>query len=216
MKFFTCLFLLSWLIPAQAKSPTVEKKSPYKYLATQANSVSKDYQHNQFEQIMSGGLAFLIGNIGFYTTGSQTLKLAYSGVQTIGILSVGQGIYDYYSPNFDGELLKLLKREKLTKSRLADGFLEILGKEERAKRLSLLYGSGLLTIQYATNAYFSGSARDIKDIYLFLAGINVIVFNYAYFTRDKYEAYLELDETAWKMAPSLSKDAVMLGFNRSF
>jgi hypothetical protein len=61
------------------------------------------------ETIFSGVIAFVIGNVGFYTTKSSVLKLGYSGVQTIGIINVGRGIYDVNSPSMEAELYHFLQ-----------------------------------------------------------------------------------------------------------
>jgi hypothetical protein len=192
-----------------------ESLKPFKYLRQEVKSAEKEYQFNEYEAIIGGSLAFLVGNVGFYTTNSETLKLAYGGIQTVGIISVGQGVYDYYRPNTDQEMLNLLQQKKLTRSSLADGFITILGQEERAKRLALLYGSSLLVVQYAANAYLSDTPKDIKDIYLFLGGVNLIVAGHSYLSRGKYERYFDLkDQVA--VAPILAPNLAGLRASYSF
>jgi hypothetical protein len=188
---------------------------PFQYLKSEVAKNERPYRFNKYETIISGGLAFLVGNIGFYTTDSDTLKLAYGGVQTVGIVTVGQGVYDYYRPNQDQEMLNLLMKDKISRSQMADGFIDILGQEERAKRLALLYGSTLLVAQYAANAYLSDTPQDIKDIYLFLGGVNVIVAGSSYFSRGKYELYLdEKQQVTW--LPTLSPQGAGLVLSSTF
>jgi hypothetical protein len=206
------LLLLLFFTSQVLASETVK---PFKYLREEVKTAEKEYQFNEYEAIIGGGLAFLVGNIGFYTTNSETLKLAYGGIQTVGIISVGQGVYDYYRPNTDQEMLNLLQQKKMTRSSLADGFITILGQEERAQRLALLYGSSLLVVQYAANAYLSDTPKDIKDIYLFLGGVNLIVAGHSYLNRGKYERYFDLKEQV-TFRPMLAPDLAGLRASFSF
>lgn len=146
--------------------------------------------YNEYEDIISGSVAFVVGNFGYFTTESTTLKLAYSGVQTVGIVAIGNGIYDYYYPHFESRLIGLLNKKKLTREGMADGYVSLLGEINRAKRLSLLWSSSLLTVQYALNVFLSKDVpSDMKDIYLYLGGVNAIVAVYSYLNISDYEQY---------------------------
>lgn len=164
--------------------------SAYKFLKQKSLENKKVYQFNQYEDIISGSIAFTIGNIGYFTTTSSTLKMAYSGVQTVGIVAVGHGIYDYYYPHFETRLLGLLSQKKMTRGELSDGYVALLGEMDRAKRLSLLWSSSLLTLQYALNSFLGQDVpSDLRDIYLFLGGVNAIIATYSYFNYSDYEQY---------------------------
>ena len=205
--------VLLLLLGLSAPAARGQHKSALPYLRDEVRRTELPYRYNEYETIISGAAAFVVGNVGFFTTNSDTLKIAYSGVQTVGIITVGQGIYDYYRPNFDRDMLTLLEEKTLTRGRIADGVVSMLGREERAQRLALLWGSGLLVTQYAANAYLSDVPGDIRDIYLFLGGVNVIIAGHSYFTRGKYERYLER-EVAW--APFIGPDRAGLAFVRAF
>lgn len=206
------LLVCSLVSRAEVSQETIK---PYNYLENEVANAESAYRFNQYETIISGAMAFLVGNVGFYTTSSETLRLAYSAVQTVGIITVGQGIYDYYSPDQDRDMLKLLKQKKLTRSHMADGFISMLGQEERAKRLALLSGSGLLVVQYLANAYLSDVPRDIRDLYLFMGGVNVIIAGHSYFSRGKYERYLDYkSKVSW--SPFLGQDKAGLAVSLSF
>lgn len=159
------------------------------FLQQEVTKNQKRYRYNRYERIISGGAAFLIGNIGYFTTESVTLELAYSGIQTIGILNIGDGIYDYYRPTFDRELYKVARNSKNPNS-TAYGVIKTLAQEEKAKRISLLWKSSLLSVQYLSNAYLKSDEESLKDIYKFLGGVNIIVAGYSYFYRDKYESFI--------------------------
>lgn len=181
------LFLLLLLITSQALA---SKTTAYKFLKQKSIENKPEATFNKYEDIISGSLAFAIGNIGYFTTQSNTLKIAYSGVQTVGIISVGHGIYDYYYPHFETRLLELLSRKKMTRGELADGYVGLLGEMDKAKRISLLWSSSLLTMQYGLNAFLSQDvSQDMKDIYLFLGGVNAIIATYSYFYKSDYEEY---------------------------
>ncbi len=185
MKTFLLIFLIIFALPTYA-----QKMTAYKFLKQKSLENKPEATFNKYEDIISGSLAFAIGNIGYFTTDSSTLKIAYSGVQTVGIIGVGHGIYDFYYPHFESRLLELLSRKKMTRGELADGYVGLLGEMDRAKRISVLWSSSLLTMQYALNAFISKDvSQDMKDIYLFLGGVNAIIATYSYFYKSDYEEY---------------------------
>jgi hypothetical protein len=174
-------------------------KSAYAFLKKKSLESKPKHEFNQYEDIISGSLAFVIGNVGYFTTNSSTLKIAYSGVQTVGIVAVGHGIYDYYYPHFESRLLALLSEKKMTRGKLSNGYISLLGEMDRAKRLSLLWSSTLLTLQYGLNSFVGKDIpSDMKDIYLFLGGVNAIIATYSYFYKTDYEQYY-LDQEATKL-----------------
>lgn len=165
---------------AQAK-----KNTPLQFLKQEASKSKKKYRYNKYESMISGSLAFLAGNIGYFSTDSVSLKVAYSGIQTIGIINVGKGVYDYHRPVFDKELYLAVKKQK----NISNEIIEIFAKEERAKRLAMFWRSSLLSVQYFANAYFDDADESLRDIYKFLGGVNLIVVGYASFYKGKYESY---------------------------
>ncbi len=86
------------------------------------------------------------------------------------------GIYDYYYPHFETRLLELLNKKQMSRGELANGYLALLGEMDQARRVSVLWSSSLLTMQYALKAFVSQDiSQDMKDIYLFLGGVNAII-----------------------------------------
>lgn len=164
--------------------------SAYAFLKKKSEESKPEIVYNEYEDIISGSIAFAVGNIGYFTTQSSTLQLAYSGVQTVGIIAVGHGIHDYYYPHFESRLLGLMSKKKMTRGELSDGYISLLGEMERAKRLSILWSASLLTAQYGLNAFLGKDIpSDLKDIYLFLGGVNAIVAIYSYYAVSDYEEY---------------------------
>jgi hypothetical protein len=185
---FLLLILISFSVMATEEKP--KGISAYQFLKKKSLESKPVHEFNKYEDIISGSIAFAIGNVGYFTTDSSTLKIAYSGVQTVGIVAVGHGIYDYYYPHFDSRLLELLSKKKMTRGELSDGYVGLLGEMQRAKRLSLLWSSSLLTLQYALNSFAGKDVpSDLKDIYLFLGGVNAIIATYSYFSISDYEEY---------------------------
>jgi hypothetical protein len=187
MKFFILIVLMCSL--SHAENP-VKSSTAYEFLKRKSEESRPTIIYNEYEDIISGSIAFVAGNIGYFTTESSTLKIAYSGVQTVGIVAVGHGIYDYYYPHFETRLLGLMNRKKMTRGDLSDGYISLLGEMNRAKRLSLLWSSSLLTAQYGLNAFLGKDIpSDMKDIYFFLGGVNAIVAVYSYLNISDYEEY---------------------------
>lgn len=212
MRYLLILFLLTSGLCSAAET------SAYKFLKQKSAESRPEYEFNEYEDILSGSIAFLIGNVGYFTTDSSTLKIAYSGVQTVGIVAVGHGIYDYYYPHFETRLLGLLSQKKMTRGQLSDGYVSLLGEMDRAKRLSLLWSSSLLTLQYGLNAFFGDDIpNDMKDIYFFLGGVNAIVATYSYFNKTDYEEYyLQHKDTAPKVGFFVLPDGTGISVTKSF
>ena len=198
--------------------------SALKMIEAQAAENKKSYLFNEYEEIISGGLSLLIGTIGYFSTSSKVLKIAYSGVQSISIITIGTGIHDYYKPNSEESLFSLTKRiSKIKKSNqavaIADNHIRQKGEADRALRYSLMAGSGLLTLQYASNALIDSPQKDLKNIYYFLGGANLIIFAYSLLSKSDYEQYL-VDNPSLKMT-SLGplfdfKDNKLAGIQASF
>ncbi len=167
----------------------------YTFLRAESLNDKKKYRYNEFEDIISGAAAFVVGNIGFFSVDSKVLKLGYSGIQTIGIVNIGKGIYDYYRPLVKAQQQSMLKNyqssdKKSTMEYFSKEILKTLAQEERAKRLSLFYGSTLLTVQYGINVSFGNTPKSLKNIYYFLGGVNAIVALYTYFFPSKIEEFI--------------------------
>ena len=159
------------------------------FFLKEAKMKEKVYRFNPYETIFSGIIAFVIGNVGFYTTKSSVLKLGYSGVQTIGILNVGRGIYDVNSPSTEGELYRFLTNDTNTgvsKEALSVKLIHVFAQEERAKRMALFYGSSFLTVQYFMNSFVGKTQPELKKIYLFMGGVNFIIATYSGMNKNNY------------------------------
>ncbi len=168
------------------------KDDPVRFFKQQAEKKEEKFYFNKYETLLSGTLAFAIGNIGYYTTNSYILKLGYSGVQTIGVINFGRGLYNLNSPNIENELSKLLSnKEKATidKNFLSLKLIEINAREERAKRVSLFYSSSLLSFQYLLNAFVGDTPKELRNIYVFMAGINSLIAGYSSLSKSEYEKY---------------------------
>lgn len=160
------------------------------FFSNEAKLKAKTYRFNPYETIFSGAIAFVIGNVGFYTTKSSVLKLGYSGVQTIGIINVGQGVYDVNAPSTEGELYKYLVKDNyagVSKEGLSIKLIQIFAQEERAKRMALFYGSSLLSVQYFVNSFVGNTQSDLKKVYLFMGGVNLIIATYSGLYKSNYE-----------------------------
>lgn len=94
----------------ERKDPeTVKKDSIYQFLQDRAleDKKGKISRANRYEEIIGGSISILIGSIGYYTTHTDILRLAYSGAQSIGIITVGNAIYNYYAPSLDENFIRL-------------------------------------------------------------------------------------------------------------
>ena len=189
------------------------EKVSLKFLKKEASKSSKKYRFNKYESMISGSIAFLAGNIGYHSTESVSLKVAYSGIQTIGIVNVGQGVYDYYRPLFDRELYIAIRKKK----DISSSVIKLFAQEEKAKRMQLVWRSSLLATQYFANAYLGNTEENLKDIYTFLGGVNLIVLGYSLFYKDKYEEFY-YQETITSITPSLFKqeDSIATGIRFSY
>lgn len=172
-----------------------ERSHDERYLRYFKNKVinqKPQFQFNKYENIISGFAAFAIGNIGYFTTDSDILKLSYAGIQTIGVINIGRGIYKYNAPNYDLGMYQVLGQSKgvvVSKKLMAYKLIQLTAQEERARRLSLFYSSSFLAVQYFLNSFVDDSAGKLKNIYTFLGGVNVIVAVYSYLKKNEYEKF---------------------------
>ena len=184
--------LFSSLVNAKEVHKKNKKKNSIKFFSIQAKKVENNYQYNRYENIVSGVSAFVIGNVGYLLTDSSVLKLTYSGIQTIGIINIGRGIYKSNSPSIEksfNEILSSKNKKDISKYQLSNELVRIFAEEERAKRLSLFYSSSFLAIQYALNIAIYDSPERIKNIYIFLGSVNAIVAAYSAFSKGEYEKF---------------------------
>ncbi|WP_372656139.1 hypothetical protein [Halobacteriovorax sp.] len=196
-----------------------ERLRSYKFFKKHALSEKPKYKYNQYEGIISGASALLIGNVGYFTTDSKSMKLTYSLVQTIGFLNIGKGVYDYYRPQIYAEQYKLLRSYKSsskanTVEYFSHGIIKNIALEDKAKRLSVLYTSSLLASQYLINIIgdkLRGDENDqLNNIYYFLAGVNTVAAAYSYFSRSIYE------EHYYSITPVVIPSSKIIGLQASF
>ncbi|HLE09703.1 MAG: hypothetical protein A2504_02155 [Bdellovibrionales bacterium RIFOXYD12_FULL_39_22] len=162
------------------------------FYENQYQNSKRPFKYNQYENIISGGMAFLVGNFGYIYSESSFTKISYAAIQTIGIINVGRGIYKLTSPDVDASFYKLLTDDNVdnySKSSIAQHLLEISAKEARARRLYIFYSTSLLATQYFINALIYKSTEKVKNTYLFLGGINVIIAGYAAINKNNSEEY---------------------------
>jgi len=198
-KILLILHLLIFVIMTPVFPQTVELATPsvktkeqksLDFFVEQAREADNRYVYNRYEDIISGVAAFVIGNVGYYFSNSGSLQLSYAAVQTIGIINIGQGIYKLKSPTIKTSLSRLLtdpKKKTYSKDALARELLEIYADDDRAKRLSIFYGSSFLALQYLLNATVYDSVGKIKNVYYFLGGVNVIIAAYSGMFKSDYE-----------------------------
>ena len=197
MKFLTIILLFFCQNLLAVESPIAKDKSAATFFLQEAKLKEKVYRFNPYETIISGAIAFVIGNVGFYTTKSSVLKLGYSGVQTIGIINVGHGIYEVNSPSIERELYKSLSKDKfpaVSKEILSPKLIQVFAQEDRAKRMAIFYGSSLLSVQYFVNSFVGNTQKDLKKIYLFMGGVNLIIATYSGLSSINYEKKVYGDE----------------------
>ena len=197
MKFLTIILLFFCQNLLAVESPIAKDKSAATFFLQEAKLKEKVYRFNPYETIISGAIAFVIGNVGFYTTKSSVLKLGYSGVQTIGIINVGHGIYEVNSPSIERELYKSLSKDKfpaVSKEILSTKLIQVFAQEDRAKRMAIFYGSSLLSVQYFVNSFVGNTQKDLKKIYLFMGGVNLIIATYSGLSSSNYEKKVYGDE----------------------
>ena len=192
MKLVLILFFFSQNVFSDNKVEKKVRKNPINFFIQQNKKEEEKYSFNQYENIISGVAAFSIGNIGYIASENSVLKLTYSAIQTIGIINVGKGIYQRNSPSVQKSFYKMLakkKKKNLSKYKVADNLIETFAKEERAKRLSLFYSTGFLSLQYILNATIYDSPDRVKNIYIFLGGVNAIIAAYSGLYKGDYESY---------------------------
>ena len=219
MKILAILLSLVFQSAYAVEEKKLNDNSAATFFLKEAKLKEKVYRFNPYETIISGTIAFVIGNVGFYTTKSSVLKLGYSGVQTIGIINVGHGIYEVNSPSIEGELYKALSKEKIptvSKELLSIKLIQIFAQEDRAKRMAIFYGSSLLSLQYFVNAFVGDTQKDLKKIYLFMGGVNLIISTYSSLSSSNYEKKVYGDKIDLRPVFIANDKEAIGGFNLTY
>lgn len=169
------------------------------------------------KEFLSGIISFTAGTIGYYTVSSDVLKVAYSLVQTIGTLSIGQSVYYSMSPNLDETYLRVSNsvdhlnsvnsKEHFVyqnniknninnsgengniKEVVAAEFIRTYAEEEHAKRISRMVTSSILLAQYMSSALINSPQSGIKNIYFYLSGVNLLILMHSIFFKSDYEKF---------------------------
>ena len=81
----------------------------------------------------------------------------------------------------------LKNRKEIPKEALSAKLIHIFAQEERAKRMALFYGSSVLSAQYFLNAFVGETPSELRKVYLFMGGVNLIVATYSGMTKSHYE-----------------------------
>ncbi len=193
-----------------------------KFFKEKAIKDQKKYVHTEYEDIISGGIAFVVGNVGFFTTESTPLRAAYSVIQTVGIINISDGIYESYNPSKEKYYYSLFKKYPGYKDKeknqryFSKNIIWINAQEEKDRRLSRFYGSTFLATQYVINTLDDRTSSDLKSIYLFLAGVNMIVAGNSWFTRGDYEKHMEDTEKLGLFQIFPIPDGLSVGMSSSF
>jgi hypothetical protein len=193
------LFLYTSLLPNEVhavkkikqQKPRIKQDTNINFFKEATKKQKSKFSFNEYEHIISGVGAFLIGNIGYLLTDSTALKIAYSGIQTIGIINIGQGVYQRNSPDLKKSFYTILTTNKVdtySKPVLAKNLIKLFAQEERAKRLSLFFSTSFLSLQYLLNSTVYDSPDQVKNIYIFFSGINAIVATYSALYKGEYES----------------------------
>lgn len=192
MRYFSSLvlFLLSF---ASIASEIVNTKDPVAFFTQiKENEQKKSFNFNEYEHIISGTSAFILGNLGYLLSDSPVLKISFTGIQTIGIINIGQGVYMRNAPVLKESLSDIISNQdkhQYSKNELASELIETFAKQNRAKRLSLFYSTAFLSLQYFLNATIYESPERLRNIYVFLGSVNAIVATYSAMYKDEYEEY---------------------------
>jgi hypothetical protein len=171
------------------------------------------FRFNKYESVISGTASLIIGNMGYYISNSKKLKLSYSFIQTIGIITISQGVKTYYDPNIDQGIYDSVTNNN-SKQDTLESIVYLLAQRDRAQRLGILSGTGLLSIQYLLNALTTDSIASLKETYLFLSAVNGIIATYSFFYRSHYEKY---EEDKLKIIPvaTMNNDNLIAGVQLS-
>ena len=147
--------------------------------------LKQQYRFNKYENIISGGIGLSIGMIGQFSTDSSILKIVYAGVQTLGVITIGHGYYLLKAPVLEqsiSELTNTIGSSHKSSDEIAvefsDQMLSYFAQKDKAFRHSVVITSSLLSFQYFFNAFVDRPTKDLKNIYIYLGGINIMLAVY--------------------------------------
>lgn len=161
----------------QAENTALTAIPPWKALGTDMRSKRMMSNKLGWSYVISGGIGFAGGLAGEDIATDPLEKAVYTVFQTIGIASIGYGLFKVYIPPEDEKLYRLLdsdlsltdlQREKLFKV-YQDQQTENLRKEKTIRAIT----HGLIAALNFNNASKQKQGT-IKDALLFVGGVNLL------------------------------------------
>jgi hypothetical protein len=165
------------------------------------------HETQHFSEELAGGIAALsIGLYGYYFDDrGVALRAVYAAAQTIGVLQIGESIYNANKPSIPLTTEEQLQQLENKQGSTAD-LREALGRAYRQDRLAsskkLAYASAILAVLYSINGQHE-KARNatIANVYRFLA-FNAALVSGANF----YKSYGELDTKVAILVPRVPNE----------
>lgn len=221
MKQLKNLFILLTLslfssLASSADSSTKNKgQEDYDFLIKQIKNTDYKYSYFETEQIVSGMASSLVGIAGYHLSSNDSVKLAYSGVQAIGSTTVGFGLYNYLRPKRSEFYKNLVTLEGNKNSeKKVNLILDYLAKEARAKRLAVIGSTGMLSLQFASNLIFDDPEKKLRNIYIYLGGVNLLALIYQTFVISGFESYQNSKKVSFH--PVIGIDSMVFKISKSF
>jgi hypothetical protein len=184
------LLLLILSSSLQAKQKRLKKSKAAHILVEQLKlEGERKYRYNPYENIFSGTISFLVGTVGYYSSNALDLKLVYALTQSIGVVTTGYGIHDYYAPRWNHELQQTLSgvhRSRNPRNFIAKRTINFLSAEHEAKNRSIMMTSGMLVISNSANILIDEPPNSLKNIFYFIGGVNLIIFLHSLFNDGPY------------------------------
>lgn len=133
--------------------------------------------------MISGGLAAVGGNIGYYSSTDTFSRGAYALTQSAGIFAIGYGASIYWNGNEFDSFYRAVRDSSLSPLQKTEVLQKFLENERAQKDREDMIRMGTFILLSAMNFYSATQEddNDVKNVFNFLGGVNLLLaFSYAF------------------------------------
>lgn len=133
--------------------------------------------------LLSGALATIGGNIGYYSSSDSFSRGAYALTQSVGIVAIGYGASIYWNGNEFDSFYRAVRDSSLTPLQKTEILQKFLSNEKSQRERTRWIRMGTHALLAAVNFYSASQEKDkdVKSIFQFLGGVNALLaFTYAF------------------------------------
>ncbi|MBX3041298.1 MAG: hypothetical protein KF789_11385 [Bdellovibrionaceae bacterium] len=133
--------------------------------------------------LLSGALATIGGNLGYYSSSDSFSRGAYALTQSVGIVAIGYGASIYWNGNEFDSFYRAVRDSSLSSAQKTELLQRFLSNEKTQRERTRWIRMGTHALLAVVNFYSASQEKDkdVKNVFQFLGGVNALLaFTYAF------------------------------------